>query len=345
MLAIIQSFQIQSSRSCSRLLTFVAVQKILIIRFSSIGDIVLTTPVIRCIKEQLKAEVHFITKKAYSGILESNPHVSKVYTIESEFTEVLNDLKNEKYNFVVDLHHNLRSTRLKRALGVASAAFPKLNRQKFFLTAFKWDTMPDIHIVDRYFKAVEKLGVINDSKGLDYFIPKEDEVDLQEQGIQSNYIAFSIGAQFATKQLPNNKLIELVQGTKVQVALLGGSEDVENATIISKACPGIVNLVGQLNLNQSASLVQQASKVLTHDTGLMHIASAFNKTTISVWGNTTPKLGMYPYQPDNSENFSIHEVDLKCRPCSKIGYQKCPKKHFNCMEQQDIGAILKDLNN
>ena len=319
-------------------------QKILIIRFSSIGDIVLTTPVIRCLNEQLKAEVHYITKKSYAGILEANPNITKVYSIENEFTEVITELKTEKYDFVVDLHHNLRSTRLKRALGVSSAAFPKLNRQKFFLTSFKWDVMPDIHIVDRYFKAVDKLGVKNDLKGLDYFIPKKDEISLSDFKIGTNFTAFSIGAQFATKKLPNAKIIELANGTSGQVVLLGGPEDAENGNEIEQECSGVINLVGKLNLNQSASVIRQAAKVLSHDTGLMHIASAFNKRTVSIWGNTTPNLGMYPYQPQNPDNYSIHEVELKCRPCSKIGYQKCPKKHFNCMQMQNVESILKALN-
>ncbi len=319
-------------------------QKILVIRFSSIGDIVLTSPVLRCIKEQLKAEVHFITKKAYSGIVSTNPNVDKVFFFEHEFTEIINDLKNEQYDFVVDLHHNLRSTRLKRALKVKSAAFPKLNRQKFLLTTFKWDVMPDIHIVDRYFESVKPIGVKNDRKGLDYFIPKKDEIELTQFEIPAKFIAFSIGAQFATKRLPANKIIEIIQGCELPVVILGGPDDIEASAQILERCQQVINMVGKINLNQSASVVRQAVKVITHDTGLMHIASAFNKPIVSVWGNTTPLLGMYPYQPQNEDNYSIHEVDINCRPCSKIGYQKCPKKHFKCMENQDIQEILRAVN-
>jgi ADP-heptose:LPS heptosyltransferase len=319
------------------------VQKILIIRFSSIGDIVLTTPVVRCLKEQLDCEVHYVTKKSYESILNSNPYIDSVFTFEKEIDEVIDDLKKEHYDFIVDLHRNLRSTRLKRKLKKPSASFPKLNKQKFLYTTFKKDVMPNIHIVDRYFEATASLKVKNDQKGLDFFIPKKDQVDLKAFKLEAGYIGFSIGAQFATKRLPNHKIIEIIKKIEKTVVLLGGPEDSENAIDIKKACENVVNLVGELNLNQSASLVQQADSIISHDTGLMHIAAAFQKKIISVWGNTTPKLGMYPYMPANPENFTTHEVELNCRPCSKIGYQKCPKKHFHCMEQQDTDQIITAL--
>lgn len=319
-------------------------KKYLIIRFSSIGDIVLTTPVIRCVKEQTKAEVHFVTKASFAPILENNPHLDKVHSFESEITEIAEELKNEDFDFVIDLHNNLRSVRLKKILKKPSAAFPKLNPQKFFLTNFKWNFMPDVHVVDRYFKATEKLNVTSDGKGLDYFIPSEDEVDLSQHEIKEPFVAFVIGAKFATKRLPNHKIIEAIKGIKNTVVLLGGTEDEQNATAILAECPSCISLVGKLNLNQSASVLKQSEKVITHDTGLMHIAAALNKPIVSIWGNTVPALGMYPYMPENTKAYSIHEVDLKCRPCSKIGYQQCPKKHFKCMEQQDAKSISASVN-
>lgn len=319
-------------------------KKYLIIRFSSIGDIVLTTPIIRCLKEQTKAEIHFVTKKPFSEILTTNPNVDKVYTIEKEITEISAALKAEQYDFVIDLHNNLRSVRLKKLLKQPSAAFPKLNPQKFILTNFKWNVMPDVHIVDRYFEAVKKLNVTNDLQGLDYFVPKKDEVKLSEYKIPDEFIAFSIGAKFATKRLPNDKIIEIVKQLNHPVVLLGGADDEENASEILQKCSVAISLVGKLNLNQSASVIQQAKKVITHDTGLMHIAAAFQKPIISIWGNTVPALGMYPYLPSNPELSEIHEVDTKCRPCSKIGYQKCPKQHFRCMKNQNTAAIAASAN-
>lgn len=324
--------------------------KYLIIRFSSIGDIVLTSPVIRCLKEQQpNCEIHFATKIQFKNLVENNPHILKVFAIKNDIHEIIADLKTENYDFVIDLHHNLRTSRLRQKLKRPSAKFPKLNYQKFLLTKFGINKLPKIHIVERYFKAVEKLGIVNDNKGLDYFIPSQDEINLADFGIEKSFIAFAIGAQFETKKLPTTKIIELIKQLDSQVILLGGENDFDRGEEIKKSCATVINLSGRLNLNQSASIIKQAQTVITHDTGLMHIAAAFNKKTISIWGNTVPDFGMYPYQPLNESNYSIHQVEnLTCRPCSKIGYQKCPKGHFNCMNKQDLGKIaeaVKAMNN
>jgi len=318
-------------------------EKYLIIRFSSIGDIVLTSPIIRCLRSTYpNAKIHYVTKKVYAPLLENNPNVNRIFTIEKEITEIVEELKLEQYDFVIDLHKNLRTFRLKRKLNRPSAAFPKMNLKKFLLTRFKWNRMPEIHIVDRYFEAVKKVNVVNDQKGLDFFIQETDRIALLDYNIPPNFIAFSIGGQFATKKLPVSKIVELIQKIDSPVVLLGGPEDMENGNIIASECPNGINLCGKLSLLQSASVLEQAVKVITHDTGLMHIASAFKKPIISIWGNTVPAFGMYPYQPQNTSNFSIHQVsDLSCRPCSKIGYQSCPKKHFKCMKDHDLDAIAE----
>lgn len=320
-------------------------KKFLIVRFSSIGDIVLTTPIVRCLRQEFPdAEIHYITKSTFKILLNNNPYIDKIYTIEREITEVLPELKQENYDLIIDLHRNLRTLRLKLALHKKSYQFPKVNLKKWLLTTFKINKMPPEHIVDRYFKCVNELGVVNDQKGLDYFIPKQDEINLKQYHIPENYIVFAIGAKFATKRLPTTKIIEIIKRIPFTVVLLGGKDDKERAREISNACSNTIKLCGDLNLNQSASVVKQSQKVITHDTGLMHIASAFNKSIVSIWGNTVPEFGMYPYMPQNPTNYSINEVkELGCRPCSKIGYQSCPKKHFKCMEQQNIGEIVKDI--
>jgi ADP-heptose:LPS heptosyltransferase len=317
----------------------------LIIRFSSIGDIVLTTPIVRCLKLQdPTCEIHYLTKKSFLGILANNPYLDKIITIDKDIDEVMVSLRAEKYTQVIDLHNNLRTFRVKQKLGVTATAFPKLNFKKFLLTTFKLDFMPKIHVVDRYFEAVKSLGIYNDEKGLDFFIPNADEVDLKKFGVPTDFIAFAIGAQFATKRLPQHQLVKLVNKLNGKVVLLGGETDVESGKFIQANCPNVISLCGLLNLNQSASVVRQCAKLITHDTGLMHIAAAFNKPTVSIWGNTVPALGMEPYQPQNPGNYTLHQVDLKCRPCSKIGFQACPKKHFKCMENQDLEAISMAAN-
>jgi ADP-heptose:LPS heptosyltransferase len=313
-------------------------KKILIVRFSSIGDIVLTTPVIRCLKTQTNAEIHFLTKESFSGIVSNNPNISKVITIQSKVSEAKEKLLAENYDFVVDLHHNLRTAQVKRLLKKPSASFPKLNIQKWLLVNARINRLPNVHIVDRYFETVKSLNVVNDGKGLDYFIPEKDEVNLSvlPETHQTNFIAITTGAKFNTKQMPVEKIVAIIQRLNRSVVLLGGKEDNERAEKIKSECGDLVfNACGKFNLNQSASLVRQSQFVISHDTGLMHIAAAFHKTIFSVWGNTVPEFGMTPYQP--GEGSKIIEVkNLDCRPCSKIGYARCPKGHFRCMKDIDV---------
>lgn len=321
--------------------------KFLIIRFSSIGDIVLTSPIVRCVKKQIPgAEVHYITKKAFASVIESNSHIDKLYSIEKDVSEVIKELKKENYDFVIDLHHNLRSMQVKQGLKKPSASFPKLNVEKWLKVNLKIDKLPDMHIVDRYFETVESLNIKNDGEGLEYFIPAKDEVKITTLPAthQNGYIGFVIGARHFTKRLPLHKIIDICKGIDVPIVLLGGKEDIESAKQIEAAIgTKVFNACGKYNLNQSASLVKQAKKIITHDTGLMHIAAAFKKDIISVWGNTIPEFGMYPYKP--GANSHIVEVkNLNCRPCSKIGYKACPKKHFKCMEQISEEEIISMVN-
>ncbi len=332
-------------------------KKILIIRFSSIGDIVLTTPVIRCVKQQLKdVQVHYLTKKQYSGILENNPYVDKLYAIEKNVSEVAKELKKENYDYVIDLHHNLRSAQVKSILGKRSKSFHKLNLEKWLMVNLRINKLPHVHIVDRYFETTKGLGVKNDGKGLDYFIPVKDEVDIKTlpSEFHNGHIGFVIGAKHFTKQLPDEKIISIISKLNQPVVLLGGKEDRDKGERIkSKAClpdrqvksQNIFNACGIYNLNQSASLTKQARKIISHDTGLMHIASAFKKEIVSVWGNTIPEFGMYPYYGKSEVRSQKSEVNsLSCRPCSKLGYSKCPKGHFKCMNLINEEEIIKFAN-
>ena len=322
--------------------------KFLIIRFSSIGDIVLTTPVIRCLRKKYpEAEIHYLTKQPFRGIVADNPYIDKVHILAESFELMLHELKTEEYDHIIDLHHNLRTLRIKRFLKhVKASSFNKLNVEKFILTNLKINTLPKKHIVDRYLETVASLGVADDGMGLDYFIPEKDIVNNKDIPVSHlhGYIAIVIGAALATKKLPLHKLKELCVGIQHPVILLGGKEDyAAGAAIASVDDIKIYNACGKFSLNVSADLVRRAKLVITHDTGLMHIATAFHKPVISIWGNTIPEFGMYPYYGKKSKQ-PYETVEIKklwCRPCSKIGYDKCPKGHFKCMELIAVNDIIK----
>lgn len=325
-------------------------KKILILRFSSIGDIVLTTPVPRTLKAQLDAEVHYATKVNYRLVLEGNPYIDKLHLLGDSLNDLVDRLKTENFDYIIDLHHNLRTLQIKRRLGVQAYCFNKLNVEKWLMTNFKIDKLPNVHIVDRYMDTVAPLGVKMDNLGLDYFIPEKDVVELSwlPETHQQEYVAFAIGAQYNTKKLPLERMIELCDRINKPIVLLGDKNDEETGNKIVKffehtenSAPLeetlhrdlnkkaiIYNACGKFNLNQSASLVRQANYVFTHDTGLMHIAAAFKKQIFCIWGNTITRFGMYPYRT----KFTVFENNkISCRPCSKIGYKRCPKGHFRCM--------------
>lgn len=318
--------------------------KFLVLRFSSIGDIVLTTPVIRGLKNQVEnAEVHFFTKPEYKEILEANPYVDRVHILQRDLGKQLNDLKYEFYDYVIDLHKNLRTKRIISRLGIIHFTFDKLNWKKWYYVNFKVNKLPDKHIVDRYLEAVDIFDVANDKQGLDYFIPSYDQVDLSTfpSQFRDGYITFAIGAKHNTKKLTTDKIISIIEKMQLPVILLGGREDYEHGKAIALQCGGFVfNACGRYTINQSASLVRQSKLVITHDTGIMHIAAAFHKKIISIWGNTVPEFGMYPYMPDQ-ESIIFEIRGLPCRPCSKLGFKQCPKKHFRCIMDLNDYEIAK----
>lgn len=328
------------------------VKHILVIRFSSIGDILLTTPILRSIKAKYGNDcvLHYATKKEMLKWIDNNPYVNHFHALEKG-QSVSNFVKNIKSTYkidaVVDLHNNLRTFIIKlHFIGVPKSSFPKLNIRKWLYVNFKWDLMPKVHVVDRYFEALRFLGVDNDGKGLDYFLPKEadDRVSaLLKEGQIENYTAITIAAKFATKALPIEKFEELLNQVQGKVVLLGGPEDVEKAEAIMKRVAyraDIYNFVGLLSPSESAAMIKHAAHVIAHDTGLMHVAAAFKKDIVVIWGNTTPALGMAPYLPSNLKAARYVEVkNLSCRPCSKIGFNACPKGHFDCMMKQDFSFL------
>jgi ADP-heptose:LPS heptosyltransferase len=265
--------------------------------------------------------------------------------------EVMDVLKAINFDLVIDLHKNLRSSQARILLKKPSVTFSKVNFQKWLYVTAKIDKLPRKHLVDRYFDALKPLGIVNDGKGLDYFIPEEDEVSYDDlpDFLQEAFVGIVVGGKHNTKVYPAEKVANLCKEIKVPVILLGGPEDKEKAEQIRKGLSDIVfNGCGEFNINQSASIIRKAGIIISNDTGLMHIAAALKKKIVALWGNTVPEFGMYPYYPDDMQGYSVNlEVEgLPCRPCSKLGYEKCPKGHFNCMyeiDEQEVLSAVKTL--
>lgn len=319
--------------------------KILIIRFSAMGDIIYTTPVIRCLKTQLpNCEIHFLTKPNFKYLVEHNPYISRLHLLKPKLSDTISELKTQKFDYVIDLHNSIRSAIVKLRLGVKTNTYNKQRFKKWLAIKFKIYIVAPTHLVDRYLKTVKFLGVKNDNLPIDYFLPENNFKieDFLPAHFCPQYIAFVIGATHFTKRMPNSKVISILKKINLPVVLLGGKDVADNGTEIAKACTNVITLCGDINLNQSVFLIKNAQKVIGFDTGLTHIAEAFNKPLLSIWGSTVPQLlGVQPYLV--TKHYEA-EVDLPCRPCSKFGLAACPLGHFNCMHTIDEQPIVKFLN-
>lgn len=330
-----------------------AAQKILIIRFSSIGDIVLMSPVFRCVKKQQpETEIHFLTKRAYSIVTEANPYIEKFHYYENNMDELLLQLKEEKFDHVFDLHNNIRSNKIKRALKSKVHTIKKLNVQKFLLTQLNIDVMPNRHITLRSLDPFSAINVKDDGGGLDYFIAKKDEInDNDLPGAHAaGFIAIVIGATYFTKRMPVDKLIELCNKLNHPIVLLGGEEDKAKGDVIAAQDDiKIYNACGKFNISESAAIINKSKLVVSNDTGLQYIACAFQKPVIAIWGGTTPDLDVEPYYGSfimNRRTLPMHEnilTGIRCQPCSKYGLDQCPLGHFNCMEKHDVNRIANTV--
>ncbi len=313
--------------------------KLLIIRLSSMGDIILTSPVARCLKQQHPdAEIHYLVKAPFVPLVECSPYVAKVHTLGPQ-AETLQQLRAEHYDFVVDLQNNHRSTALRRQLPCPSSACGKEDLRRLWLVLTKRNTLKHPHVVQRYLQTAAPLSVADDGQPLDLFYRPDEH--LQQHCMQQPYVAIACGAQHATKQIPLAKLEYLIGAINGPIVLLGDKHDRQR--IEQSLCdlpPRVTNLCGTTTLHQLAQWIDHAAVVVAGDTGIMHIASALHRPLVVVWGSTTPKLGFAPYRTDAVNS----EVSLPCRPCSKVGREECPLLHFRCMNNQPWQKIAQYVN-
>ncbi len=319
--------------------------RLLFIRFSSIGDIILTTAAVRCAKNQIPGvEIHFLTKLSMKDLVIGNPNIDQFHFFDDNIDDTIVSLKEIAFDYIIDLHHNIRTWKIKKALGVPSFSYKKLSIQKWLYAKLKLNFLPNTHVCDRYLDALQNFNVINDGKGLDYFFPKDYrfKTDNLPTSHQAGFIAFVIGASYFNKKMPVQKWIELAKQIKKPIVLIGGKEDTVNGNEIAAAVPDFIyNATGKFDLKESASIIQMAEVVVSHDTGYLHVAAAFKKPTITIWGATSPALQFEAYYPTGSSTPHYNSIvcGLSCQPCSKQGEHNCPQGHFACMKKQDTQAI------
>ena len=334
--------------------------KFLIIRFSSIGDVILTTPLVRCLRATYPAsQIDFLVKKEFADVLSGNPHINNIITFDKkdnrhELRRIRMHILFNRYSFIFDLQKNIRSMLICASSRTGVTGFSKKILARDLLIRFKINIYKEIKPVYlRYFEAVETLGVQYDGKGTEVFPPVTETEKVAEILTRNNITAGSLilvvapGAQWENKRWTTDGFAAAADTFCTQsgakAVLIGGPGDVEICNSVQlQMKTSSLNLAGQLSLMGSAALLGKAAMVFTNDTGMLHMAQAMKATVVAVYGPTTRELGFFPL-PENSR---VAEIDIECRPCTQKGLHSCPKKHFRCMNDikpemvSDLAAAL-----
>ncbi len=322
--------------------------KILIIRLSAMGDIILTTPIIRFIKSKFpNSEIDFLTSKQFADIYIDNTQINKIiyYDKSNTISQVLKQKKelisqNGLYDIVIDLQNNLRSRIFKFGIAKSYYKISKRRLHKLMLVYFKKSCFQYRHVVDNYLLSIESLNIPKDNRGAELFLDSVTE-PIDKNFLNKPIIAIAPGAHHFTKRMPVSKYIQVIQSIKKNIdcrfALIGGLSDTELCSDIMVKLDNIefINLCGKLDIRQTAKAIEQCSAIVTNDTGVMHIATAVGIPIAAIFGSTVKEFGFEPYRA----NYKIFESEVNCRPCTHIGRAECPKGHFNCMTFIDTESI------
>jgi len=323
-------------------------KKILVIRLSSIGDIILMTPLLRNLRRHFpNARIDVVTKAVFADLVRHHPGINHLYEVvpekgSADLSELGATLRDQHYDVVFDIHKNFRSFQLTRA-----AQAPIVLRHKKFLVRrwlfvqFKWNLLRDMPpIRQRYMLAAAPLGVIDD--GLPAEIYWTDEEERRAEAILraggwdglTPIVALAPGAGFFTKRWPVEYFAEVAKEILHRgnfVVILGGPQDQILAEQIRNGLErNCVSLAGQTNLLVTAAILKKSRVLISNDTGLMHMAEAVGVPLIAIFGSTTRELGFFPHLKTSRV---LENVNLQCRPCSHLGKSKCPKRHFLCMRE------------
>ena len=347
--------------SCYLTIVMNTPKKILVLRFSSIGDIVLSSPLLRGLRTRFpKSQIDYVTRREYAELVRSNQNIN--FTYEFDAAEGFNGLRTlkkriqaEQYDLLVDIHGSLRSRYIRAFAGPALVtSVDKREKERAALVKFKKDLYKDVvPVSQRYIEAVESFGVQDDGKGVELHIP--DEIQFAVSGkmavLKLNQYEKVVGlcptARHFTKCWPRERFIELgmrcARDRDAKILLFGGNNDtgyceaVANAINEGAGSGRASNLCGQYSLLESAAAMDFCDVVVTNDSGLMHIAEARQRNLVALFGSTVRQFGFFP---QNKNSIVIERDGLPCRPCSHIGRSSCPEKHFRCMEEISVEEVF-----
>ncbi len=336
------------------------VKKILVIRFSSLGDVLLTSALLKSIKENFpEAEVHYLTKQNFAEVIRFNPNVNKIIEVDNDIDfaalrKFKAELKSDGYDLIIDAHNSLRSFYLKLFLNAGKLTFKKYSFRKFLLVKFMINLMKDLPSV-----TVRYCNIIPQNKYI-YSLPEIQTDDISKSNIEKllrglnlsenkKLICIAPSSAHFTKTYPAEYYIQLINkfdSDKYTFLLIGKGKDRDNISKIkSQTGTNVIDLCDKLSVLELAELIKKCSVFICGDTGPMHIAEAVNTKLIMIAGSSVKEFGFYP---QNENAVVLENNNLKCRPCSHIGRNECPMGHFKCMKeitpQTVYDAALKLLN-
>jgi lipopolysaccharide heptosyltransferase II len=319
-------------------------KNILVIRLSSLGDILLTTPFIRSInKKYPDIKIDFILKEQYKEILQFNPYISKVYEYKKAAKDrklLFKILKKNKYDLVIDLQNNFRSSRIRRIIHAPAVKFKKRTLAKFLLVKFKYNRLREAPLIPRRYAQVLDNFILDD-EGLDFHLPGSTTSQL---GDFNKYIGFAPGSRHFTKMWPKQYYAELgnlLMNRGYLVVLFGGKSDLQICYELSVKIPGAINLCNDDKIFNTAIDMKKCRAIVCNDSGLMHIACSLNIFVLAIFGSTVKEFGFMPY---NSKSSVLENIGLYCRPCTHIGKESCPEGHFRCMLELSSQSAFDKLN-
>lgn len=332
--------------------------KTVIFRLSSLGDILLTTPFIRALRKAAgpDAQIDFVVKEQYADLVRYNPHLSVIHTLESggslgALFPLAAELRKQKYEVVFDLHRSLRTVALRMLMNAPrNEVVNKHTLRRWQLVHRKVGIGKGfLNAVERYSELLIPYGIQPDDSGLEVAIPEDilrrtaEQVAARVNPHAKVAIGICPGARHFTKRWPREKYVvvaqRLIKEAGASILLFGGHEERDVCERIARQLPAasVLNLAGPFSILETAAAMDACAVVVTNDSGLMHLAAARKRPVVAMFGSTTRELGFFPY---GTKSIVVEEVGLSCRPCSHIGLDHCPEKHFRCMLDLGVDEVV-----
>lgn len=331
--------------------------RILIIRFSSIGDIILTTPLIRALRDRFpQARLDFVTKREFGELLETNPRLDQLYPYDTQsgakgLSALARELRSNQYDLCIDLHKNLRSRHLRlllhasRVVSYSKHMLPRTLLVKTRINCYK-NPRP---IPERYLRQLAPFGVVPDGKGPELFPTEQQYATVrklfEEEQIspRETLIGFGPIAAHPLKQWPQQKFVQLgqrlVQQYQSRILIFGAPSERHAGEELARQLPNNpLVLCGKLSLLESAAALKSCALFVGNDSSSVHMASAMGTPVVVIFGPTVKELGFYPYRIRSE----VISTPLLCRPCTHTGKGRCKnKEHHACMERISVEEVAQ----